>query len=119
MDEVEVEIEHDRDWGVLPDGGDGGQHARGGGARIQAALGGELVHHAIGQRVAERNSEFEDVHPGAVEGEGEPAGDLEVGVARADVDDEAFAAGLAQLAETLHDAVHRRPGAVAIQRAGV
>ena len=62
MDEVEVDVEDDRDLRLPTDGRHGRQHLGGCGAGFQTALGGELVHHAVGQRIAERHAELEDVH---------------------------------------------------------
>ena len=71
----------------------GCQHFRRRGARFQAALGGELVHQAVGQRIAERHAEFQHVHPGPVKRQRQPAGGVQIRIARADVNHEPLASG--------------------------
>ena len=78
------------------------------GAGFQAALGGELVHQTVGQRIAERHAEFQNVHARLVKGQRELARGFKIRVARADIDDEAFFAGRFQLGELFNDAVHSR-----------
>lgn len=85
---------------------DGIEHAGGGGSGGEAALGGELVDDAIGEGVTEGDAEFEDIDAGLVEGEGELAGGIEVGVTGADIDDEGFLVIFLQLFESCLDAVH-------------
>ena len=71
-------------------GGHGFQNFRRGGAGFQSALGGELVDQSVGERIAERHAEFEHVHADFVEGQRQLARGVQVRIARADIDDEAF-----------------------------
>lgn len=91
MEEVEIDVEDDGDLGVASDVGDGLEDGRRGGAGGEAALGGELVDDAIGEGIAEGDTEFEDIDTGLIEFEGELAGGFEVGITGADVDDETLA----------------------------
>ena len=95
MDEVEINVEDDGDLRLLADGGNRFQKLRRSGAGFEAALGGKLVHQAVGQRVAERHAEFQHVHAGFVERQREFARGGQIRVARADIDDESlFAAAI-------------------------
>jgi hypothetical protein len=106
MDEVEINVEHDRDLRLLADGRDGFQNFGRGRARLETALCGELIHQAVGKRIAERHAEFKHVHAGPVEGERELARGVEVWVAGANVNDQSLLAGFLQCGEFLDDAVH-------------
>ena len=64
------------------------------------ALGGELIHQTVGQRIAERHAEFQDVHARLVERERQLARGFEIRIARADIDDEAFLLRLLQVGRT-------------------
>lgn len=91
MEEVEIDVEDDGDLGVASDVGDGLEDFGRGGAGGEATLGGELVDDAIGEWIAEGDTEFEDIDSGVIEFEGELAGGFEVGIAGANVDDETLA----------------------------
>ena len=106
VQEVEINVEDNRDFRLAPDFSDGRQELRRRGAALQAALGGELVHEAVRQRVAEGDAKLEDVHTRAVEGERELARGLEMGVTRADVNDEGLLGVLLEPGEAGGDAVH-------------
>ena len=78
---------------------------RRGGAGFQRALGGQLVDHAVGEGIGERNAEFNDIGPGAFEGPDQLGRFLGVGIARRDVGDEGLLAARFQLAEFAVDAI--------------
>ena len=82
---------------VLADVLDGRQKFRRSRAAFQTALGGELIHQTVGERIAEGHAEFQDVHARPVEREREVMRGLQMRIARADVSDEAFFAGGFQL----------------------
>ena len=92
----------------LADGGDGFQNFRRRGAGFQAALRGELVHQAIGQRIAERHAEFQNVHARLVESQSQFARGFQIRVARADIDDETLFAGAFEPGKSFLDAIHSR-----------
>ena len=106
MDQVEVDVEDDGDLRFPADGGDGLQDLRRRGAGFQAALGGELVDQAIGQRIAERHAQFQHIHAELVERQRQLARGFEVRIARADVNDEALLALAVQPGESFHNAIH-------------
>ena len=108
VDEVEINVENDRNLRLLADGGNGFQKLRRRGAGFQTALRGKLVHQTVGQRVAERHAEFQNVHARLVEGQSQFARGGQIRVARADIDDEAFFAVAFQRGELFNDAVHAR-----------
>ena len=85
---------------------DGFQDLGGRGAGFQAALGGELIDQAVGQRIAERHAQFEHIHAGLIEGQRELAGGFEVRIARADVNDKALLALLLEPGKPFDDAIH-------------
>ena len=91
---------------VPADRGDGLQHFRRGRARFQTALCRKLVDQTIGQRVAERHAEFENIHPDQVQGERKPPSGFEGRVARADVNHQSLFARLLQPGKPFHDAIH-------------
>ena len=107
MDEVEINVEDDRDLRLLADGGNCFQKFRRRGAGFEAALRGELVHQAVGERIAERHAEFQHVHARLVKCQREFARGFQIRVARADINDETFFAGAFQRGELFNDAVHR------------
>ena len=88
--QVEINVEDDGDLRLLADGGDGFQHFGRGRAGFQPALGGQLIDQAVRQRIAERNAQLQDINADAIEGQRQLAGGFEVGVAGADIDNEAF-----------------------------
>ena len=90
----------------LADGGDGVQNLRRRGAGFQAALRGKLVHQAVGQRIAERHAQFQNVHARLVEGEGQFARGGQIRVARADIDDETLLAGALEPRKAFLNAIH-------------
>src|SRR5439155_23238322 len=67
-----------------------------------------LIDQTVGQRVAERNSQFQNVHPGVLESQGELAGRLEVRVTGTDIDDEPLLARFLEQDKAFHDAIHAR-----------
>src|ERR1035438_2736702 len=99
VDEVEVEVEHDRDLRLLADGGHGLQDLGRRGAGLQPALGGKLVDRAVRQRVAKR-------HPQLVEGQRQLAGGLKVRIARTDIDYETLLPLASEQGESFFNAVH-------------
>jgi hypothetical protein len=106
MHQVEVEVKDDGDLRFLPDRSDRFEYLGGRGAGFQAALGGELVHEPVRQGITERHAQLEHVHADAIEGQGELSRGFEVRIAGAEVDHQALAASLAQVAEAFGDAIH-------------
>ena len=106
MDEVEVNVEHDGDLGVLADGAHGFQDPAWSRSGFQPALGGELVHQAVCQRVAEWNAQLEHIDAGPIERERQAARGVEIRIPGADVDDETFLSLAFQPGELFHDAIH-------------
>ena len=106
VEEVVVNVEHEGNLRVAADGADGVENLGGRGAGLEAALGGELVHEAVGERIAEGHADFEDVHARAIKGEGELARGLKVWVTTADVNDETFPALRPQPDKTIINAIH-------------
>ena len=108
VENVEINVEHDRHLGFATDGGDGRQNFRRSGAGFEPALGGELVHETIGERIAEGHAEFQNIHARLVKREGEPARGFEVGVTRANVNNQPFLIGFFQRGKPFRDAIHVR-----------
>ena len=91
---------------MLADGGHGFQNLGRRGARFQTALRGKLIHQTVGQRVAERHAQFQNIHARLVKGHSQIARGLQIGIARADINDETLFAGLFELDKLFDDAVH-------------
>ena len=108
VDEIEIDVEHDRDLGVPPDGRHRFQHPGRGSAGIQAALGGQLVDQAIRQRIAERHAQLQHVHAGAVKGQRQLARRLQIRIPRADIDHNLFPAVALQPGKSFLNAIHLR-----------
>ena len=107
VNEVEINVEDNRDLRVA--GGSAATVARTLGgvvAGFETALRGELVHQAVGQRIAERHAQFQHVHARLVEGQREPARGVQIRIARADIDDETLFALALEPRKTFHDAIH-------------
>ena len=79
---------------------------RRGGAGFQAALGRQLVHQTIRQRIAERHAQLQHVHARLIKRERQLAGGFEVRVARADVNDEALLPLALEPRKAFHNAIH-------------
>ena len=71
---------------------------------FQAALGGELIHQAIGQRVAERHAQLQHIHTQLVQGQRQLTRRLQIRIARPEVHDETLVA--LQAREPFHNAIH-------------
>ena len=107
MNEIEVNVKDDGDLRFLADGGHGLENFAGRGSRGQAALGRQLVDQSVGQRIAERNAQFQNIHARAVKGQGQLAGRLQVWVPRANVNNKSRAL-LLQAGKPFDNAIHRR-----------
>ena len=66
----------------------------------------QLVDHSVGQRVAERHAQFQHIHPGAVEGQCQFAGRLQIGVTRANVNNKSRPALFLQAGKPFDNAIH-------------
>jgi hypothetical protein len=105
--ENRVQVGVENDWDLrspanLPDAIENARHGRAGRER---ALTGELIDHAIRQRIGERNPELENVDPGFFESEREVDSAGQAGVARADVGDECLFIPVPERGETLVDSI--------------
>lgn len=117
MDEVEIDVEDDGDLRLLADVRNGFQQAGRGGAGFQAALGGELVHQAVRERIAKGHAQFQDIHARLIEFQRQLASGFQMRIARADIDDEGLFAGALELGEAGFNTIHV-PGIVPAQLAG-
>ena len=106
MQEVEVDVEDDRDLGLLADRGNGFQDFWRSCSRLQAPLRSQLIHNAVGERIAERNAQFQYVHPGPIKFHGQSVGGLEIRIPSSNVDDQSLASGGLQRGKSLFNAVH-------------
>ena len=73
------------------------------GAGFQRAFGGALNGGAVGERIAERNAQLDDIGAGFGQGENELQRGVERRIAGGDVGDDAEFAGCAQVGETFGD----------------
>ena len=105
---IVVNIENDRDLRLLANRGDRFENFRRSRARLQPALGGQLVHEAVRERIAERHAEFQDIDPQFVEAERKLARRFEIGVAGANVDDEPLLPFAAKAGKAFIDPIHAR-----------
>jgi len=85
VNEVEINVEDNRDLRLFADGGDGFQHLGRRGAGFQTALRGELIHQTRRKRIAERHAEFQNIHASFVESQSQFARGIQIRVARADI----------------------------------
>ena len=92
IDRVHVSVEYDGNLALAADGAHAFEDALERRAAGECACAGELVHDSIGERIAERDSDFHDVHSRAIEGGDEFARGGEIRIARAQVRDESRAA---------------------------
>ena len=106
VDEIEVDIEDDRDLRLAADGRDGFQDLGRGGARLQPALGRKLVDQAIRQRIAERDAQFEHIYADLVKCQRQLARGLQVRIACADVHDKPLLSLAPKPGKSFYDAVH-------------
>ena len=67
MQQVVVNIEHNRNLRLATNFSHRLQHPRRRRPRFQTALGGQLIDNSIGQRIAERNTDFEHINAEFVE----------------------------------------------------
>ena len=77
-------------------------------AGFQPALGSELIHQPVRQRIAERHAQFQDGHARLIERECQLTRGFEIRIARADVNNEAFLVCLFQVRKLLDDSIHEQ-----------
>ena len=87
-------------------------HLGEGRVRFEGALGGALDCGAVGERIAERDAEFDDIGAGFGEGEDKFVRGVQCGIACGDVGDDAEFAGFAECGEASGDT--SRVGGVAV-----
>ena len=61
VDRIHVSVEHDGNLRLVPDLSHAIEYAMHGGPGRERACGGELVHHAIRERIGKRDAEFENI----------------------------------------------------------
>ena len=106
VDEVKVNVEHNRNLRLLADGRDGFQHLGRRGAGFETALRGELVHQTVGKRIAERHAQFQNIHAGFVKSQSQFARGIQIRIARADIHNKTFFTLAFEPGKTFLNAIH-------------
>src|SRR2546423_8713921 len=104
-DRIQISVKDDRDLRSPPDLPDAIEYAGHSGAGFESALGGQLIHQAIGQRIGERHAQLENVDTGFFERESDIDSAGQAGIAGADIGDERFFIPLPKRGETLVDSI--------------
>ena len=86
MQQVEINVEDDGDLRLRANLGDGRQDLGWRGAALQSALCGQLVDDAVGQRIAERDPQFQNVDPGRIEAQSQSTSGLQIRITSSDID---------------------------------
>ena len=86
MQQVEINVEDDGDLRFLANLDDGREDLRRSSAALQSALCSQLVDDAVGQRIAERNTEFQHVDPGRIEAQSQSTSGLQIRITSSDID---------------------------------
>jgi hypothetical protein len=69
-------------------------------------LGGQLIYEPVGERIAEGNANFENIHSSTVEGHRELLRGGQIRISGANIDDKSLFTGGFELGEFLDDTVH-------------
>src|SRR5256885_11600891 len=108
-DRVQISVEDDRHLRATTDLPNAIENAANRGAAFERALGRELVHQTIRERIGEWDTELENVDAGVFQCERKLNRSRQIGIARADEGDERLFVLLPERNKTLVDSIwHRR-----------
>src|SRR5258707_8587153 len=102
MNEVKINIKHHRDLGELSNFRHGLENFPRCGSGLQTALRRKLVDQSIGQRIAERDPEFQHIYAEFIKGQRQLSGGVQIRISRPDISDESLASFPLELVESFH-----------------